>query len=322
MKIDKNIKYNILNTLGEIFDSEAKGILDSVGNVSYSIPSQEELVNIISQYDIVVIGLGLNFSKDVLESATKLKIIVTATTGTDHIDLKTAEQKGIKVLSLKGEDDFLNTITGTAELSLALTLCLSRNIIDSAKSVAGGEWDRDKFKGHSLYGYTMGIVGLGRLGCWMAKYANSLGMKVIFTDPNVEASSFGKKVSFEELLKVSDFISIHVHLSPETEYMFNKKTLGMMKKTSYLINTSRGKIVQENDLIEALDKKVIMGYGTDVLDGEIYFSKNDCSTHPLVKYSIINPNILILPHIGGMTYESRRSTDIFISQKLQKHVLI
>jgi D-3-phosphoglycerate dehydrogenase len=291
-----------------------------LGRVDYLTLTNQELFKKIDKYDVVVCGLGLNFNSDILSKAKNLKFLVTATTGLDHIDLKFAEEKGIKVLSLRGEEDFLNTITGTAELALGLLISCSRHIPSSIQSVLKGEWNREKFKGHSLNGKTLGIVGLGRLGKWMARYGEALGMKVIFVDPKVELSNQNwKKVSLNELLKQSDFISIHIHLSPENEYLFNKKTMGMMKKTAYLINTSRGKIVHEGDLIKLIKQKKIAGYTTDVLDGEILFTKNNCKNHPLVRFAKENPNVIIAPHTGGMTHESRRDTDIFIANKLKKY---
>lgn len=311
-----NNRIRILNTIGESFDPKAKEILDTIGEVTYSTPTQDRLTQEIEKYDIVLCGLGLNFSKEVLDKAVKLKTLVTATTGLDHIDVTYAERKGIKVVSLKGEDEFLNNITGTAELALGLMISLARNIPQSIDSVLEGNWNRDAFKGHSLKGQTLGIVGLGRLGKWMAQYGHAMGMKVVYADPQVNDSRW-QKVSFKELLKESDFISIHVHLNSETEYMLDKQTLYKMKQTAFLINTSRGKIVNENDIIEVLNKKGIAGYGTDVLDGETIFIKNNCENHPLVQYAKIHRNVIITPHLGGMTYESRRDTDVFIAQKLK-----
>jgi D-3-phosphoglycerate dehydrogenase len=316
------MKKRILNTIGKAFDPKAKEILDKVGKVDYEIPSQKQLLKIIGDYDYVLCGLGLNFDKEVLSKAKKLKAIATATTGLDHIDMKFAEEKGIKILSLRGENEFLDTITGTAELALGLMITLVRNMHIAYPAVLNGEWDREKFKGHSLYGQTLGIVGLGRLGKMMARYGKALGKRVIFYDPKIDHNhTFDyKKVDFDELLKESDYISIHVHLTPETEYMFNKDSISKMKPSAYIINTSRGKIVHEKDIIDAIKKKKIAGYATDVLDGELVFINNDCSEHIIVKHAKTNPNILIVPHIGGMTHESRRDTDVFIAKKLSNMI--
>ena len=310
--------YKILNTIGEGYADEAKAVLNELGEVDYITPTQDELVGIIEKYDIIVIGLGLNFDKEVIDNAKKLKIIITATTGLDHINIEYAQSKNIEVLSLKGETDFLNSITGTAELAFGLMIKLLRLMSDAFDSVKNYQWDREKFRGHNIYGQTLGIIGLGRLGKWMAQYGKAFNMNVIYYDPHVDTDEYEKK-SFDEFLSKSDVISIHTHLNNETENMFNTDTFNKMKNNAYLINTSRGKIVNEKDLLVALESKQIAGYGTDVLADELEFVKN-FSNHPLVEYAKKNQNLVIVPHIGGMTYESRIATDVFIANKLKKHL--
>ncbi len=325
------MKYKILNTIGEVFTPKAKEILAGLGEVDYMILTQENLGQIVGNYDIFVAGLGLNFTKDILDKAVKLKAIATATTGLDHIDVECAKSKGVEILSLRGENEFLDTITGTAELAFGLLIALARQIPAGFDSVKNYEWDREKFRGHVLYGKTLGVLGLGRLGKWMARYANAFGAKVIFCDPNVAPDAFSgyslsesrsggtsrrvEKVTFEELLRQSDIISIHAHLLPETENLFDKAAFEKMKPGAYLINTSRGKIVNEADLLEALKNKKIAGYATDVLADELDFEKS-FSAHPLVEYAKTHQNCIIAPHIGGMTCEAREATDIFIAEKL------
>jgi D-3-phosphoglycerate dehydrogenase / 2-oxoglutarate reductase len=312
----------ILNTIGSKYSTSAKVILEKLGHVDYKELSQENLMEIVGEYDILLVGLGLNIDKFVIERAKKLKYIVTATTGLDHIDVACAEQNGIKVVSLKGETEFLNTITGTAELAFGLLLDLSRQISPAFDSVKNNEWDREKFRGHNLYGKTLGIIGLGRLGRWMARYGQSFNMQVVAFDPYIDQKEFSnlgvKKSDFKDLLEQSDIVSIHVHLSPETENMFDKNALGLMRPDSYLINTSRGKIVNENDLLEALKAKKIAGYVADVLADELNFINNSFDGNPLVEYSKKNQNCIIVPHIGGMTWESREATDIFIAKKINE----
>lgn len=312
------MSFRILNTIGEIYTEEAKDILKKVGNVDYKNPTQEELENIVSEYDILVVGLGLNMNKSVLENATNLKIIATATTGLDHIDIKMTGEKNIKVLSLKGENEFLDTITGTAELALGLMIDLVRKMPSAIRSVEKGVWDREKFRGNSLYRKTLGVLGLGRLGKMMARYGNALGMRVIYTDPEVEEKKYPdyQKVSFDDLLSQSDILSIHVHLKEDTENLFNKETFSKMKTGVFLINTSRDRIVDEGDLIEAIRTNKLGGYATDVLSGEVDFGKSIPPGHSLHEYSKINDRVIIVPHIGGMTVESRRDTDVFIAKKI------
>ncbi len=308
----------ILNTIGEKFSGQGKKILSEIGEADYLDLTQEKLLEIINKYDAAVIGLGLNFNKEVLDKANNLKIIATATTGLDHIDANYAKQKSVEILSLRGEDEFLNSITGTAELAFGLILCLLRYIPWSFDDVKNYRWDRESFRGYNLAGKTLGVVGVGRLGRMTVRYGKAFGMNVIVCDPNVENSGC-EKVSFEDLVARSDIISIHVHLNKETENMFNAEAFEKMKPNAFLINTSRGKIVNEDDLLTALKNKKIAGYGADVLADELDFDKN-FSNHPLVEYAKNNSNLIILPHTGGMTYESREATDIFIAQKLKNYI--
>ncbi len=316
----------ILNTIGDGYTKSAKTILENVGSVDYVIPSQNELKEKIGGYDIAVIGLGLMFDKEVLAQAKNLKIIATATTGLDHVDIEYAKEKGIEVLSLRGETEFLDTITGTAELAAGLMIDLLRLTPHAFESVKNYEWDREQFRGHNLYGRTLGIVGMGRLGRWMARYGNAFGMNILYTDSNIWKSDFQilksdfqnfQMVEFDELLGKSDVVSIHVHLGDETKNMFDEEVFEKMKNSAYLINTARGGIVDEDALLKALKNSEITGYATDVLADELGFNK-EFSKHPLVEYAKQNRNVIIVPHIGGMTVESRECTDIFIAEKIRK----
>jgi D-3-phosphoglycerate dehydrogenase / 2-oxoglutarate reductase len=313
--------YKILNTLPE-FTLKAKTDLRILGEVDYLNLKQNQLSALVHKYDILVVGLGLTINKAIIEKAKKIKMIATATTGLDHIDVDYARKKGIEILSLRGENEFLDTITGTAELAFGLLIDLSRRIPAGFESVKNYKWDREKFRGHSLYGKTLGIVGLGRLGKWLARYGQTFNMKVIAYDPKVNRETFKKlhcqKVDFKTLLKSSDFISIHVHLNSETENMFNRSIFDKMKPSTYLINTSRGKVVNEADLLKALKNKKIAGYATDVLADELKFANQGFSKHPLVEYAKSHDNLIIVPHLGGMTYESREATDMFITKKIVK----
>jgi len=316
------MNFKILNTIGEVYTPEARTILEQLGEVDYKNLAQAELLKIISPYQILLVGLGLNINREIITRGENLKIIATATTGLDHIDMAFAKERGIRVLSLKGENDFLDSITGTAELAFGLMINLCRLIPLAIESVQRGEWHRENFRGYNLFEKTLGIVGMGRLGKMMARYGLAFGMRVIFFDPYVNQELFPKykKVSFEQFVKESDMISLHVHLNSETENMFTKKVFEKMKSTAYLVNTSRDMVVNEADLLDALMTKKIAGYATDVLSGEIDFGGVIPSGHPLVVYSKNHSNVVIVPHIGGMTFESRTKTDVFIAEKTRTHL--
>lgn len=314
----KFMKEKILNTIGSNFTPRARKILSESGQVDYLDIDQVELMKIINQYDVALIGLGLNFNKEIISKGKKLKLIATVTTGIDHIDNKFALGKGVDILSLKNETIFLNTITGTAELAFGLLLDLLKHISASYESVKNYRWEREKFIGNNLGGKVLGVVGYGRLGKMMARYGLVFGMKVLVDDPNVSADDLEKGmelVNWGNLLQRSDIISIHVHLDEGTKSMFNKHTFQQMKSTAYLINTARGQIVNEDDVLLALQNEQLAGYATDVLAGENNFNKV-FSNYPLVEYAKNHQNCIIVPHIGGMTYESREATDIFMAEKV------
>jgi len=156
----------------------------------------------------------------------------------------------------------------------------------------------------------------------LARYGKAFGMNVLYYDPNINTSTssvdmLGKKVEFDELLEQSDIISIHAHLNEETENMFNADVFKKMKNKAYLINTARGKIVDENALLKSLEAGEVAGYATDVLADELSFNE-ELRNNPLIEYAKRNKNVVIVPHIGGMTVESRERTDIFIAQKLKR----
>ncbi|TSC67481.1 MAG: putative D-isomer specific 2-hydroxyacid dehydrogenase NAD-binding [Parcubacteria group bacterium Gr01-1014_73] len=315
-------KIKILNTIGKNFAPEAKKVLSTLGVVDYKIPTQKELAEIIGDYDVAVIGLGLNFDGALLERARKLKVIATATTGLDHIDLVYAKEKGIEVLSLRGEEEFLNTITGTAELAFGLLIDLFRFTTWAFEDVKNYHWRRENWKGLSLYGKTLGVVGLGRLGKMMARFGKAFGMKVLFTDPNISPKDFPdyEKADLENLLRRSDAVSLHVHLSKKTENFLAKKEFALMKKGAVLVNTSRGKIVNEKDLLAALESGQLGGYATDVLADELSFETTGFKKHSLVEYAKNHQNLIVMPHIGGMTTDSRLATDLFMAEKLKKYL--
>ncbi len=317
--------YKILNTI-DSYSEEAKPILESLGEVTYKSDfTQEEFETTATGYDVLVVRLGLDIREAFLEKATNLKAIATATTGLDHIDLETAKEQGVAVVSLRGETEFLNTITGTAELAFGLLLDLARLTPWAFESVRRYEWNLEGFKGHNMAGKTLGVLGLGRLGRMMARYGHAFGMRVVFCDPNVKNDAEEEyrryaKVDFEMLVRESDALSIHVHLKEDTDNLFTAEVLQKMKPSAYLINTSRGKIVNQDDLIAALEGKHIAGYATDVLEGETEFIRH-FADHSLVEYARTHENCIIVPHTGGLTYESRRDTDVFITEKLKRFLI-
>ena len=316
------IAMKILNTLGSHFAPKAKEILDTLGDVDYREITHTELLDVADQYDIFFVGLYPMVDKAIMDKAKKLKYIAIPANTIENIDAEYAKKKGIGVVSLWGELDFLNTITGTAELACGLMVDIVRFTPWAFDNVKEYKWEREKFRGHNLYEKTLGILGMGRLGTWMARYGKAFGMEVIFYDPHAEESRVVgcTKVSFDELLIKSDVISLHAHLNKETENMFNVEAFGKMKKGVYIVNTARGKIVDECALIDALESGQVAGYAADVLADE-FKTGVSLKGYPLVEYAKTHQNVIIVPHTGGMTHESRERTDVFIAEKLQKKIL-
>ncbi len=303
------------------FSPEGKAFLAEAGEVDYAEMTQEELVARVGEYDALFVRIGLEVNKEVLEAGVKLKAIATATTGLNHIDLEAARERGIPILSLREESAFLDTITSTAELAFGMMIDLMRYTPWAFDAIKRYEFDLEAFRGRSLYGKTLGIIGLGRLGRIIARGAEGWRMKVQFVDPNVTADEFPEyaKVDLDTLLATSDVVTIHVHLKEDTEGLMNAGMLAKMKKGSCLINTSRGEIVDELAVRDALASGQLGGYATDVLANELQLLKEFCD-HPLVEYAQTHDNCIIVPHTGGLTHDSRIGTDVFMAQKLAKHL--
>ena len=232
-------------------------------------------------------------------SNSSIKIINTASTGLNHINLVDCKKLGIKIFSLKNDKKLIKQLPSTSELAVGLMIDLLRNISKSFNSVKNKKWDYSNFIGQELASLTIGIIGLGRLGRFMAKFAKVFGMKVFYFDPYITTKEY-KKTNLKQLIKVADVISIHTHVDQKTKYMINKKILRFAKNKPVIINTSRGEIVKEKDIIWGLKNKLISGYGTDVIEAEF----SDIKKSPIIR-NINKYNIIVTPHIGGMTSQGQ-----------------
>lgn len=247
-------------------------------------------------------SMKVRLTPEMLQRALKLKIISCATTGSDHIARDGLEQRGISVRTLKEDPDILRNITPAAELSFALLMALARKLPAATKHVQEGRWTREEFPGVMLRGKTLGLIGCGRIGGWMARYARAFDMDVIGYDPLLKNfPDTIREVALSEVFSESDFVSIHVHLSSGTMGLVTKALIDSMKPGAFLVNTSRGAIVDESALLAALEVGRLAGAGLDVLDGE-----PNTSDHPLVRYARTHENLLITPHIGGFSPDAVR----------------
>ena len=261
---------------------------------------------------ILIVRLAKKINKSIINKFPNLTHLVTATTGLDHIDQESVKEKGIRLVSLRGHDDFLRTIPSTAELTWALLLALIRNIPAANEDVKSGHWDRDKFRGYQLKGKMLGIIGLGRTGKKVATYAQAFDMQIQYFDPYIFERSFHKCDQLEELLSSSDIISIHVHLDDETHHLINEHNISTIKKDCLLINTSRGNILDEGAVVKALISKEIRGIATDVLSTEL----EDIRSSPLWQAQQKNESVIITPHIGGASCDAMWACEEYIVDQL------
>ena len=280
-------------------------ILDFKENIS--------IKEILKQVDIFWFRLAHKLDSTVLDKSTKCKYLLTPVTGIDHIDEKLCNELGIQIICLRGEVDFLKNVRATAEHTIALTLALLRKIHPAVSDVQSGNWNRDNFRGYELYEKKVGILGYGRLGKIVARYFHAFDCEISYFDIEEKiGDTFCVRLNtIESLFENNDIISLHIPLNEKTIGIINKDLLQKMKVNSILVNTSRGAIINEIDLIEVLKFKSIKGAALDVLDGEPNIQNSE-----LVKYSKSNSNLIITPHIGGNTYESFAKTEKFLADKL------
>ena len=254
----------------------------------------------IKQVDGLICFPYDQINKEVIQSAKNLKVISTFSVGYDHIDTKFAKEKKIRV---GYTPDVLTN--ATADMAFALMIDSLRRISEGDRIIRKQKWNQIygayDYVGLDLQGKTLGIIGLGRIGKTFAKRAKAFDMKIIYHNRKQISKTDEKKLgvkytTFNKLITQSDIISIHVPHTDETNQMFNMKIFRKMKKTSFLINTSRGKVVNEKDLVGALKQKIIGGAGLDVFETEP-ISKN----HQFLKLE----NVVLAPHVGSSTKETR-----------------
>lgn len=268
--------------------------------------SEEELCREIGDYEVLIVRSATKVTRRVIEAGKKLKIVARAGVGIDNIDVEAAEERGIRVVYAPEASK-----TAVAELVIGLMLCWARKIPQAYMELKEGRWNREKFMGTELKGKTLGVVGVGRIGGEVALKALALGMRVLGYDlvRREEMERAGVKyVDFPTLLREADFVSIHVPLTTQTEKMIGERELSLMKPTAVLINTSRGKIVDEKALIKALKEKRIAGACLDVFEEE--------PTKNLELLSL--EQVIPTPHLGASTVESQRNIALILSQKLRE----
>ena len=279
--------YELLQTKGEVFMLE-EGDINEVRELLIKEKIDTIVCNPNQQTYKIDYSLLYN---------TNVSIINTCSTGMNHIDVEYCNKEGIKIYSLTKDYDLINDLPSTSELAFGLLLDLMRNItISNNVTKRDRTWDYLPFVGQQMKDYKVGIVGYGRLGKMMAKFCRAFDAEVYIYDPYSDESNID---TLEELFDICDAVSLHVHVSDETKYMINYDLLS--RGVRFLVNTSRGEIVNEYDVIRALKENKLWGYGADVIEDE--FGSVELS--PFFNLENRELNCIFTPHIGGMTIQGQ-----------------
>ena len=268
--------------------------------------TSEQLTKIVSNYDVLIVRSRTKVTKEIIEAGRQLKVIGRAGIGLDNIDLETAEKKGIMVFDVPAA-----SANAAAELTAGLIISLARSIPRADNSMKEGKWIKKELIGRELRDKTLGIIGLGNVGGRIAKIAKTLGMKILITKRTPPAPELLRELEAEfvllkELLQRSDVVTIHVPLTPQTKHMIGAQEIQLMKKSAFLINTSRGAIVDEKALLDALKSGKLGGAALDVYEIE-----------PPKDLSLIKlPNVVCTPHIGAQTGRTQRITAVSLAEKI------
>ncbi|XP_047364033.1 hydroxypyruvate reductase [Vespa velutina] len=269
--------------------------------------SKDELIKELQNHDALIVRSETKVTADVISASSNLRVIGRAGTGVDNIDLQAATRKGILVLNTPGG----NSISA-CELTCAMISALARNVVQAAQSLKEGRWDRKLYSGFELFGKTLGVLGMGRIGREVAIRMKSFGMNIVAFDPllkNEDAESLGfKKVSLEEAWKVADYITVHTPLIPQTRNLINATTLGKCKKGVNVINVARGGIVDEEALLNALKTGQCGGAALDV------FTEEPPKNSVIIEL-IQHPKVIATPHLGASTAEAQQRVAVEIAQQ-------
>lgn len=273
--------------------------------------TKSELISEVEKYDVIVVRSRTKITREIISRAKKTKIIARVGVGLDNIDIESAKEFHIEVINSPE-----SAINAVAELVIGLMLSMARSLILADKEMKKGNWIKKELNGIELKGKYLGIVGVGNIGRNLARIAKALRMNIIGYDIYPIKRDFINEVGmittdFNTLIASSDFISCHVPATPETNHMFNESTFSKMKPTAFFINASRGEIVDENSLYDALITKKIAGAALDV------FEKEPPNNKKLIELS----NVICTPHIGSQTKESQDLASNVIAEKIIQKLL-
>jgi len=267
--------------------------------------THEELLNIIKEYDALVIRSGTKATAEIIEAADRLKVIARAGIGLDNVDIGAATKRGIVVMNTPEG----NVIT-TAEHAIAMMMAVTRNIPQASQSLKAGKWEKKRFRGHEVFNKVLGIIGIGRIGRVVAERAKGLKMNVIAYDPYINAELVERLgidwVPLDELYARSDYITVHTPVTQETRNLIDAQAFAKMKKGVYLINCARGGIVNEEDLYEAVQGGVVAGAALDV------FEREPPGDNRLLSLD----RVIATPHLGASTDEAQENVAVAVADQV------
>jgi len=307
----------VADNLGDLRGVEAMiARIKSSAEVAYCPEiNRNELLHEIVNYDVLVVRSRTTVDKGLIDKARNLKLVITATHGFDHIDIEYLRAKGVDFMNLSEQTN------AVSEFVVASMLCMARKITLADRLSKNGLWRKDEMVGIEVFGKTLGVVGFGRIGQSVAEKASALGMRILIYEAEITPEK-GKRakvmgaemVPLGDLLRRSDFITIHVPKTKTTSKMISRKEFALMKDGAFLVNAARGDVVDEGALLECLENGKLGGAAIDVYSVQPPFSQDR------LRRIIADDKVVATPHIGGQTKEARRSTIDAISKMLGEFV--
>ncbi|HYB45264.1 MAG TPA: hydroxyacid dehydrogenase [Nitrososphaerales archaeon] len=267
---------------------------------------RDELLKLIGSYEVLVVRSRTKVDRELLDRASRLRLVARPGTGLDNVDVEHAKSKGVQVVNSPE-----SLVEAVAEHVLLLMLALSRKLPVAASTTAAGKWEKESLLGVELKGKVLGVVGFGRIGRRVGEIASVIGMKILAYDvipipPEVIAQTGCRVVGLDELLASSDYITLHVPMTDQTRHMLDGRRLSNMKKSAFLVNTSRGGVVDEQALADALKRGSLAGTALDVFEKE-----------PPTGEILGAPNTILTPHIGGQTAEAQSDAITVVGEKVR-----
>lgn len=294
------------------FSEKAMAALRSIGEVDFFENDESRLGDFIRDKDAIFVRLKYNINDSLFSEAGSLKYVCSPTTGLNHINV--SDQ--YKIISLKGEYEFLRTICATPEHVFGLVLALLRNYNGAFRNKERFSWDRDSYRGYELYQNKVGIIGMGRIGKILSRYFKAFDAEVYYCDIEDKGDSYGIKCfTLEELCEKANIILLEADYREENEKMIGRTELGCMKG-KYFVNAARGELVDEEELIKMIEEDAFAGVAIDVISNETSKANNLGRFVELTECH----NLILTSHIGGATYTSMERTEEFIAEKLVEEV--